>query len=180
LKKVYSFIKSEGIKYNFSPVVDNFKDQFFGLSLKDCYILEHEDDILAFGALWNQTNFKQYVVTKYSYSMKLMCKFSKIAEMLGYIQMPKENEILNFPVLSLFYAKDNNRQYYECFLNDIVDEIKNKYKMFVIGISSSHPNNEVYSRLKNINFKSKIYFTQFDNELRLDEIRQIHFECGLL
>lgn len=180
LNKVYAFLKQEGKKYAFSPVVDNLEEQFFGLSLNDCYILENEDNILAFGALWNQTNFRQYVVTKYSDSMKLMCKFSKIAELLGYIQMPKENEILNFPVLSLFYAKNNNQQYYKCFLNKIAAEIKKHYKMFVIGMSTVHPNNEVYRQLKTVNFNSKIYYTQFDNEFMLDENKLFHIECGLL
>lgn len=180
LKKVYAFLKQEGMKYTFSLVVDNLEEQFFGLSLSDCYILENGGSILAFGALWNQTNFKQYVVAKYSDSMKLMCKFSKIAELLGYIQMPKENEILNFPVLSLFYAKNNNQQYYKCFLNEIAVEIKKHYKMFVVGMNTGHPNNEVYKQLKTVNFNSKIYFTKFDNEFMLDENKPFHIECGLL
>ncbi|MBC8060255.1 MAG: hypothetical protein H7Y18_06275 [Clostridiaceae bacterium] len=180
LERVYAFLNKEGSKYNFAPVVEDLEKQFTDLLLKDCFILEDEGEILAFGALWNQTGYKQYIVTKYTGFLKILSKFSRITEKLGYIAIPKENEIMDFPILSLFFSKDHNPDYYNCFLSKISEVIKENYKMFVIGINNKDPNNQVYKKLRSIKFKSNIYFVRYDKDITLDEGKNIHIECGFL
>jgi len=67
---------------------------------------------------------------------------------------PSDVEILNFPTLTLFYAKDNSSEYYNIFLKEIAKVIKTNYDMFVIGMCS--------------------------NDMSLDETKRSHIECGLL
>jgi hypothetical protein len=177
---IISFLNEEGVRYNFSPSIENIEKEFSGLMLKDCYMLEKNGEILAFGALWNQSSYKQYIVEKYNGYMKILKYFSPIAEKFGYIKMPKEKEILDFPTLTLFYSKENNREYYLSFLNNIACEIGEKYGMFIYGISSGHPNNEIFTRLRTINFKSMIFCTAFEKGKRLDMDNHVHLECGLL
>jgi hypothetical protein len=180
LEKVYTFLNKEGARYNFAPVIYDLEKQFADLLLKDCYILEDNGVILAFGALWNQTKYKQYIVTKYAGYMSILSKLSKVTEKFGFIPIPIKNEILDFPTLTLFMSKENNQEYYKCFLNEISRVIKEKYNMFVIGINSNHPNNEVYRKIRSLKFKSNIYFVRYDNEITLDNNKYIHMECGLL
>lgn len=80
----------------------------------------------------------------------------------------------------MFFAKDNNRDYYNCFLSQISNIIKETYKIFVIGININHPNNEVYKKLRSLKFKSNIYFIRYDKDITLDESKHIHIACGLL
>lgn len=136
--------------------------------------------ILAFGALWNQKDYKQYIVTRYSGYMKFFKSFSKITEIMGYIPIPKENEILNFPTLTMFFSKNNDTDYYNLFLYEIVKEIKVNYKMFIIGMSNSHPNDWIYKKVRCIKFKSNIYYANNNKDIILDYNKPVHIECGLL
>ena len=58
---VYSFLKSEGQKYNFFPVIDDL-ESFADLYIDNCYVLKSGKEIVGFTALWNQENYKQFVV----------------------------------------------------------------------------------------------------------------------
>lgn len=179
LDNVHSFLKREMMKYNFSPVVNNITD-FYGLNIDDCYVLERRGEILAFGALWKQKDFKQYIVKGYSKTLKIIQKFSFVSRFLGYIEIPEEGQVLDFPMLSFFYSKDGNMEYYSCFLNQIATVIKKNYKMFVIGISSDDPADLLYKKIRTINFKSKIYCADFKDEFYFDLTMPKRIECALL
>ncbi len=179
LENVHQFLRREGMKYNFSPVINNITE-FYGLSLDDCYILEKRGEILAFGALWNQKGFKQYIVKGYSRTIKMIQKFSFVSGILGYIEIPEEGKELDFPMLSFFYSLEGNMEYYSCFLNQIAQIIKKNYKMFVIGISSDDPADNLYKKIRTINFKSKIYCADFTEEFYFELTKSKHIECGLL
>lgn len=179
LYNVHEFLRIEMMKYNFSTVINNITD-FYGLSIDDCYVLEKRGEILAFGALWNQKGFKQYIVEGYSKTLKTIQKFSFVSKFFGYIEIPEEGKELDFPMLSFFYSKDGNMEYYSCFLNQIARIIKKSYKMFVIGISSDDPADLLYKKIRSINFKSKIYCADFKDELNFDPATPRRIECGLL
>lgn len=180
IKAVCHFLNEEEIKYNFAPKTEDLFNQFAGLSIQDCFILEDKGEIVAFGALWNQKDYKQYIVTRYSGYMKLFRKFSKITEIMGYIPIPRENEILDFPTLTMFYSKDNNCDLYNLFLYKIAGKIKENYSMFVIGMASNHPNNEIYKKIRCIKFNSHIYYANNEKNIVLDKNLPVHIECGLL
>jgi hypothetical protein len=179
IDNVHEFLKKEMMKYNFSPVVNNITD-FSGLNLDDCYILERKGEILVFGALWNQKGFKQYIVEGYSKTLKMIQKFSFISGILGYIEMPEEGKEFDFPILSFFYSKDGNMEIYNLFLNQIAQAVRKKYKMFVIGICDDDPADSLYKKIRTINFKSKIYYTDFSKKFNFDKTRPKRIECGML
>jgi hypothetical protein len=179
IDNVHEFLKREMMKYNFSPVINNIAD-FYGLNPDDCYVLEKRGEILAFGALWNQRGFKQYIVEGYSKTLKMIQKFSFISCILGYIEMPEEGKELDFPILSFFYSKDGNMEYYNLFLNQIAQAVRKKYKMFVIGICDDDPADSIYKKIRTINFKSKIYCADFTREFIFDKKRPKRIECGML
>lgn len=179
IDNVHEFLKREMMKYNFSPVIENITD-FYGLNMEDCYILETRGEILAFGALWNQKGFKQYIVEGYSKTLKMIRKFSFISGILGYIEIPEEGKELDFPILSFFYSKDGDMEYYNCFLNQIAQAMRKKYKMFVIGVCDDEPSERLYKEIRSINFKSKIYCADFSREFNFDRNRPKRIECGML
>lgn len=179
MDNVHEFLKKEMMKYNFSPVINNITD-FYGLNQEDCYVLEKEGEILAFGALWNQKGFKQYIVKGYSKTLKMIQKFSFVSGILGYIEMPEEGNELDFPILSFFYSKDGNMEYYSLFLNQIAQTIRKKYKLFVIGICDDDPSERLYKKIRSINFKSKIYCADFSREFNFDNAKSKRIECGML
>ena len=115
--------------------------------------------------------------------MKYAKVINPLLRLLGYIELPKKDEVLNFPMLSFFISKDDNEEFYNIFLNKIIKIIVQKYKMFIIGTSKNYFVNDIYKNLKNIHFDSKIY--EIDLLYRKGRKQQINkntvwLECGLL
>ena len=179
---ILEFLNNEGKKKNYFPVFYSLK-QYSNLDVRDFYILKYEGKIVATGALWNQSEYKQYIVKKYMGIMKYARIFNPILELLGYIRLPKENKVLNFPMLSFFISKDDSEEYYKVFLNNIVEVIKRDYEMFIIGTTKCNSLNTIFKKLRNIHFDSKIYTVDFilgnGNKQEIDR-DNIWIECGLL
>ncbi len=176
------FLNTEGRKKDLFPVIESL-EQFTDLGAEDFYILKNGKEIIAAGALWNQSGYRQYIVKKYRGIMKLARCFNPILSLLGYIRLPKENENIDFPMLSFFLAKNDNEDYYKAFLNGIVREVKKNYGMFVIGTTESYFADGIYKKLKSIRFDTEIYSIEFFSGVeRSKQIAKdkLWLECGLL
>ncbi len=176
------FLNSEGRKKELFPVIDSL-GQFTDLTADDFFILEKDGAVVCAGALWDQSGYRQYIVKKYRGIMKCARLFNPILRLLGYIELPREGENISFPMLSFFLAKDDDEEHYKAFLNFISREIAKKYRMFVIGTPSSYFANDIYKKLRNIHFDTKIYSVDLIlGEGRRQKIdrSKIWLECGLL
>lgn len=179
---IIEFLNKEGKKKNFFPVFYSLK-QYSNLDVTDFYILKYEGEIVAIGALWNQSEYKQYIVKKYRGIMKCAKLLNPILELLGYIRLPKENKVLDFPMLSFLISKNDSQEYYKVFLNNIVKVIKRDYGMFIIGMTKCNSLNKIFSNLRNIHFDSKIYTVDFilgNGKKQEIDRNNIWIECGLL
>lgn len=179
---IINFLNSEGSKKEFFPVFEKI-NQFTNLNVEDFYILKNKGEIIATAALWNQVEYRQYIVKRYSGVMKFAKYLNPILKMLGYIKLPKENEVINFPMLSFFITKDDNEEYYKAFLNNMNEIIKKSYGMFVIGTTKCSFANDIYKKLRSIHFDTRIYTIEFiigngkKHEIDKDKL---WLECGLL
>ncbi len=181
-KLLLKFLNAEGKNKNFFPVFKSL-DQFTDLKANDFFVLKKDNEIIACGALWNQKNYRQYIVKKYNGLMKFVKILNPLIGKLGYIKLPKENEPINFPMLSFFIAKEDNEEYYKIFLNYIVKEIRKKYDMFVVGSTANSVSSEIYKRLKSIRFNTKIYSIDFvygKGKVQKIDGNKLWLECGLL
>lgn len=177
---IVAFYEQEGRKKDLFPVITS-TEQFYGLATEDFYLLEKDGKIVAAAALWNQTVYKQYVVKKYSGIMKFARLLNPILSMLGYIKLPKENQGMDFPMLSFFLSSDDNKTYYKAFLEYIQREIAKKYDMYVIGIPKNHFAAELFGKMRSIHFDTKLYSVRFLQKVvkEIDKER-LYPECGLL
>lgn len=180
--RILDFLRREGKKKDLFPVIESL-DSFSDLFVTDFYFLECDGEILATAALWDQTGYRQYLVKKYNGIMKYARAFNSVLYLFGYMKLPKENENLNFPMLSFFLSKDDNEEYYKTFLNYICKEVKKKYDIFVIGTPRNSFANNIYKKLRSVHFDTKIYSVRFilgnGKTLNIDKDR-IFLECGLL
>lgn len=178
-----NFLNTEGKNKNFFPVIENF-DEYTNLKIEDFYIMKKNKEIIATGAIWNQVEYKQYIVKRYHGIMKIMRLLNPIINLLGYIRIPKENKKLEIPFLSFFIAKDNIEEYYNDFLYYICKEISKNYSMFIIGTNKMNVKNKILDKVKNINFKTNINLVSLENlngEKLIDfDKKNIELECGLL
>ena len=176
------FLNVEGKRKDMFPVVRTL-DEFYNLSIEDFYLLLDGERIVAVAALWNQTGYKQYVVKKYRGMMKLARVANPILSSLRYIKLPKENEPLDFPMLSFFISQNDNEEYYRIMLNEIKNEIGRLYGMFVIGLPRGHFAAPIFDKLPSISFEtllSEIRFPWSERGYKALDSERAFFECGLL
>lgn len=181
-KALLDFLNREGKRKDLFPAIKSIED-FYGLHIEDFYLLEKGGEILATAALWNQTDYKQYVVKKYRGWMRFARCFNPVLSLLGYLRLPKENECLNFPMLSFFLSKDDNMEYYKTFLSGVNREIKKSYDCYVIGMPKNYFGMEVFKKLPSIHFDTILYSIEFrskkGNAIEPD-VSNLYLECGLL
>ncbi len=181
-RAVLDFLNQEGRKREMFPVVESLS-QFTDLKPEDFYVLKEQDEILAVGALWKQTAYRQYIVKKYRGVYRFARCLNPLLKLLGYITLPKENEVLDFPMLSFFISQDDNEEYYKAFLNHINYVIKQKFGMYVIGIGDTDVHKKLYRQLRNIHFDTQIYEIEFilgNGKMAEISRENIWLECGLL
>ena len=180
--RLIGFLNTEGKRKDMFPVIKSF-DEFYNLSVEDFYLLLNGESIVATAALWNQTEYKQYVVKRYGRIIRLARIFNPLFSAFRYIKLPKKNEPLNFPMLAFFLYKDDNTDNYRIFLNEIKQEISKDYGMFVIGLSDSHFARPIMDKLPSISFKTKLYEIKFpwsEQKYKAPDPQKAFFECSLL
>ena len=180
--RLIAFLNTEGKKKDLFPVIKTL-DAFYNLSIEDFYLLLDGDRIVATAALWNQTEYKQYVVKKYRGMMRLARMANPILSALRYCKLPKENEPLNFPMLSFFLSQNDNEDYYRILLGEIKKEIAKSYGMLVIGLPKGHFAAPMLDRIPSIGFETKLYEIRFPwsgQAYRTVKSQKAFFECGLL
>ena len=176
------FLNQEGAKKDMFPVIRSF-DGFYNLGVEDFYLLLDGGNVLAAGALWNQTEYKQYVVKRYGKLMKLARVLNPLMSAFGYIKLPKENEPLDFPMLSFLLCKNDDTDSYRIFLDEIRREIAKKYGIFVIGLPREHFAAPILDKLPSISFETELYGIEFPwskQAYKTPDTKKSFFECGLL
>ena len=153
---ILDFLNTEGRKKDLFPVVQSL-DGFYNLHIEDFYILEDDHEMKACAALWNTTSYKQLTITKLKGIMKLSRSFNPVLSLLAFPTLKKENERYDYPILSFFLSKDDNKDYYEIFFHRIKKEIRKNYRVFAVGLTRNHPIASVLRNLPKITGDSTIY-----------------------
>lgn len=179
---VLEFLNREGRKKDLFPVISDLS-QFYGLRIEDFYVLEHGGEIAAAAALWDQTEYKQYVVKKYRGLMKYARLLNPVLSLLGYMELPPEGRPLDYPMLSFFLSRDDDPEYYKAFLNGLNREIRGRIGVYVIGVPRSYFGAEIFRSVPSIHFDTVIYSVEFrlggGRTCAIDPDRLLP-ECGLL
>lgn len=182
LPGLLAFLNQEGSKKDLFPVMDSLAP-YPNLEIHNFYLLLDGKQIIACGALWNQVDYKQYIVKKYNGIIKLARLANPLLSALGYIRLPRENAPLDFATLSFFLSKDDNETLYRIFLREIRKEIAEKHEMFVLGLAEDHVATPILAKLPNISFETMLYAITFpwsNQSYTPADPHRMHPECGLL
>lgn len=182
LPALLEFLNTEGRKKDLFPVMESL-EPFHGLTVDNFYLLLDGNHIVAVGGLWDQTDYKQYIVKKYHGMMKLARIANPLLSALGYIRLPKENAPLNLAMLSFFLSKEDNRVFYRIFLKEIRREVAKSHAIFVLGVPKSHFAAPMLDKLPHICFETKLYEITFpwsSQAYKKADPNTICPECALL
>lgn len=184
LPEIMAFLRDEGRRYDLFPVVDDLKAQFSGLELGDCVMIkDREGAILAFGALWDQRHYRQYVIKRYSGPFRPLSHLSWLIQRFGYIPLPPAGTTVPVLMLTLLLAKHGDPVYYSALTRELAKSAsQKKCPVLVVGLSQNNANYPFWQQLKSIHFESTIFtYETRQNTLPLpDGKREIYLECGLL
>lgn len=174
IKSLAKFYQANLKEYNFSPI----DTDFYGLNEDDFYTLRDEKgEIVAACALWNQNNYKQYIVTNYSGMFKYISKFP--TNLLGYPKFPKKNSPINYASISFFIIKNMDFKIADIFLRKVV-ESATKYDLLLLGLFEHNTLNKTMKKINHIKYSSRFYRVNWEDEfLELDK-KIINLEVGLL
>ena len=165
IEKLKQFINKKTEDIIFFPDINDLED-FYVLSDKD-------ENILCCGKLWEQTDYKQLIIKKYSLKYRILKNLSNpILKLLNYPQFPNENEIIKYQTLSfVLYENEEN-------LKDFIKQISHliDYNFFVYGST----NNDI--DFAPIKYKSFVYLVDWDKNIDINKYKnsKIYIECGLL
>ena len=160
---VLDFLRTEGRKKDLFPVIKSL-DDFHKLQIEDFYILEDDHEIIACGAVWNVSSYKQLTIKKFKGIMKLARLFNPVLSLLSFPTFKKENEPYDYPVLSLFVSKDDNEEYYRILFHRIKNEIRKTCRLFAVGLTGNHPVASVLRKLPGVTGSSVIYEVRFSGQ----------------
>ncbi len=148
------------------------------------YLLrDKHQEILAAGAIWDQQNYKQYVMQGYSGIFKLLRPLSRLFPLFGFPVLPKTGEMLNFFTLSFWAVKNQTPVIFAQFL-DAISGVAGTYPFFLLGVHENHPLRSVLTKRPHIKYTSQLYLVSWDhqeeNVKALDKHIVPYLECGML
>jgi len=183
LREVYSFLEREGKRYEMFPVVKDIEGQFSGLLLSDCFVLRKGGELTAFGALWDQKHYRQYIVRHYGGLYRYLRKAARLVEKIGFVYLPPEGETANVLTLTLVSAKDGDRTAYGELISGLAKEaVRRGCPILAAGMSRNNRYYPLYRRIRAIRFDSTVYTAEkTGNRMPVpDPAREIHLEVGCL
>jgi len=175
------FINREGKRKDLFPVVDSF-DDLCGLEYSDFFLLLCGNEIKACAALWNQTEYKQYVVRNYRGIMRVARAFNPLLSLLGYIKLPAKNIPLSVQMLSFILCENDSEELLRILLHKVKAEAPNN-SILVTGAARSSFMTPALSNIRSISFDTVLCSVRFpwsDKTLVNVNPKKLHPECGML
>lgn len=179
---VYAFLAQHGRGYDFFPAVADLEKQFAGLRFEDCLAAWRGEQVVAFGSLWEQTDYRQYIVKAYHGPMRAARALSPVLAAAGYIPIPPAGEVLRIATLTLMSAAEEDPGLYRALLGGLAAQARRRgIQILVIGLPEDNYQTGIIRSVRHLSFGSQIYFLQ-----ELGEVpyaaggRPSHLECGWL
>lgn len=179
------FLNREARKHNFFPVsrardwtgiLDN------GLTIADVHVLEEGGEIVAAGAVWDQSGYKQYVVQGYEGGLKAVAAFPWLAKLGGLPPLPKPGETVRFYTLGRWAVRDNDPDIFDGFLDQVM-AAAGDYPLCLVGVHQGHPLRERLAQRKHVRYDSQVYVVNWEHNTQATREIQplaVYLECGAL
>ena len=123
---IIDFIQSEKVNYNFLPVYsnqsfNNTNGLLKNLNTSNIYLAIQNNNIVGTLGIWNQTDFRQWIITKYSLRLKYLKPIINVWQILNKKPtFPPENKTINYKTISLFITQNNNPDIAKLLLNKAI------------------------------------------------------------
>jgi hypothetical protein len=179
------FLNTQGRELQFFPVLEerSLLGAFPGFDFNQFRILyDRHHRIAACGGIWNQHQYKQYLIKEYGRPLKYLYPLAGVLRVFGYPVLPKPGTVLNFAALSFWAVRDHDPEVFRIFIKLLRESLCGT-GFFVLGASVEHPLMPVVQRISKLSYWSKAYLVDWEKDGRtavLERHFPLYLECGFL
>jgi hypothetical protein len=179
--EVIDFLNQNGKEYQYFPYID--ANHFTGQSTYKLkfYGLFRNEELLACGALWNQQNYRQLVVSSYGGIYRWIYRISRFLKWFGFPKLSKPGSVVNYVTLSYWMVKNNNKEIFDVFIDHMAYEAR-KFDLFTVGVHERNSLMPVLRRKTKVVYKSKLYQVQWNGDTKAEINQELipWLECAQL
>lgn len=163
IPEIVSFLNQEGRAKQFFPkyTEDDFalkQSILRGLKTGDIFLVFDNQTLVGTTAVWDQRGFRQSKVIGYKKSMGIFRPFINLASgLFGYPKLPKPGTICDCFSLALICVKNNSAEIFQCLIEAIMKEYRDKYSFFLCGLHEKDPLLKTITQYRNIPYYSRVY-----------------------
>lgn len=181
---IIGLVNSHGESTNFTAHMnkDLFHGKLPGLSTENFYVLSEAGKIIGCGAIFNQTAYKQYIVSGYSKFFRIIQKLSGLLNIFGLPKLPQIGGAVPLNTVAFFTMNDNNAEAGEYFLKNLLNQPP-KNELVMIGFANGNKLNGILNKIKHIKYGSNVYLVDPSKENdEADRVLngEINIDCGFL
>ena len=182
-RDIVRFLNDIGRTRDLFPVFEKLSE-LGDLEAEDFCLLKRDGRILAAGALWDRSRIKQYVVKGCHGIYALLRFFNPVLPYLGYIRIPKDDEVAPVAFISFLLAEHDNMEYLRALLSYMLREARSRYSMLVAGTDSTNAKKPLLEGLRSVSFETRlneIIMTNMDGKTPPEcNAGSMEAECALL
>lgn len=136
-----------------------------GLNVSDFYAAEKDGRIIGTCARWDQSLFKQNIITGYSGKMSVIKPFyNMFAGLFNFNPLPEKGKELNSFYLSFISADNDDPEILESIIRRIYnDSVGSKYHYFLAGFFRGDPMERSLNGYISVTYKTRLYLVCWDD-----------------
>lgn len=170
-EKVTTFINGKMSQYQFAPFYSS--EDLTGESgslpvfdISNLYVYYRDGNILGVMGVWDQSSFKQTILTKYGdpkikYARPLYNAWSRIA---GGLQLPKEGGQFRNIFAVMVAIRNDDPKIFNCLLDHIIAEWSQRgYTYLTLGLDRNHPLHDYAQKRADDTLLSRLYLAYWND-----------------
>ncbi len=172
--EVFDFINRQKAKKQFAPyyaVRDLHSPRLRGLTAGDFYLAIKNNQIIGAIAAWEQTDFRQVHVEKYSTALQTIKPLYNLLSLMTPLKrLPTQGQIIPYFYLAFIAIADNNPEVFRLLLNALYRErYRGKWHYFICGLHADDPLASVLSDYRRIDSCGHLFTVNLDSPVALDK-----------
>lgn len=173
IKEVFAFIQQQHAKKQFSPyydVTDLSTARLRGLSASDFYIAIKDNQIIGVIAAWEQTDFRQIHLEKYSATLAAVKPLYNLLSLMTPLKrLPEPGGMIPYFYLSFIAIQNNDEAVFRLLLNTLYRErYRGKWHYFICGLHEDDGLLSVLSDYRRIESSGHLFTVSLERAIALD------------
>lgn len=172
IDEVFEFINQQQASKQFAPyytAADLTTPRLRGLSAEDFYLAVKDNKITGVIAAWNQSDFRQVHVEKYSRPLQAIKPIYNLMSLMTPLKaLPECGEKIPYFYLSFVAIKNSDRAIFRLLLNALYrDRHQGQWHYFICGLHESDPLAEVLEDYRRIKGYGNLFSVCLDDGITL-------------